>query len=98
MKNKLETIVQNNIKYYRKELGWSQEKLAEKAGLSKIYLAEIESHRRKPSIPMMEKIAEALCVDAYFLMVKDPKTFLSVRHNQNQILDMISESVQKLKK
>lgn len=98
MKNKLETIVQNNIKYFRHEMGWSQEKLSEKAGLSKVYLAEIESHKRKPSIPMMEKIAKALLIDPYFLMVSDPKSFLLVRHDQNQILDIISETVQKLKK
>ncbi len=98
MKKKLETIIQNNIQFYRKKLGLSQEKLAEKAGLSKIYLAEMESHKRKPSIPMMEKLASALLIEPYYLMVDNPDTFLTVKDNQNLILDMICESVQKLKK
>ncbi len=98
MKKKLETIIQNNIQFYRKKLGLSQEKLAEKAGLSKIYLAEMESHKRKPSIPMMEKLASALLIEPYYLMIDNPETFLTVKDSQNLILDMICESVQKLKK
>ena len=96
-KKPLEKIVQDNIQYFRNELEWTQEKLAEKAKLSKIYLAEIESHKRKPSIPMMEKIADALGIDPYMLMVEKPKDFLSLKKDQNEIIEQIMNSIRKLK-
>lgn len=96
-KKPLESIVQDNVQYFRNEMGWSQEKLAEKAGLSKIYLAEIESHKRKPSIPMMEKLSLALGIDAFMLMVENPEDFISIKNNQDDILDRIIESVKRLK-
>ena len=96
-KKPLEKIVQDNIQYFRNELEWTQEKLAEKAGLSKIYLAEIESHKRKPSIPMMEKLAKALRIEPYLLMVDNPGDFLSEKKNQHEIIDQVIDSIQKLK-
>jgi len=98
MKKKLETIVQNNIQFFRNKLGWSQEELAEKAGLSKIYLAEMESHKRKPSISMMEKLATALDIKAYLLMVEEPTTYISASLTHDQLITDIAESIIKLKK
>jgi len=96
-KKSLEAIVQDNVQYFRNKLGWSQEKLAERAGLSKIYLAEIESHKRKPSIPMMEKLAGALSIEAYLLMLEKPGDFLSIKMTHNEVLDQVIESVKKMK-
>ena len=98
MMEKLETIVQNNIQYFRNKLGWSQEELAEKAGLSKIYLAEMESHKRKPSISMMEKLATALDIKAYLLMVKEPTTYIPASLSHDQLISDIVESIMKFKK
>lgn len=96
-KKALETIVQDNVQYFRNELGWSQEKLAEKAGLSKIYLAEIESHKRKPSIPMMEKLARALEIAPYLLMVEEPKAFVDGKVAHDELIDKIIGSINSLR-
>jgi transcriptional regulator with XRE-family HTH domain len=53
------------IKAERKAKGWSQAKLAEKVGISRVHLANIESaddaaHHRTPSLALLDRIAKAL--------------------------------------
>jgi putative transcriptional regulator len=49
------------IKHIRERNGITQEKLAEKVGISRIYLNELENGRKKnPSFKLLEKIAKAL--------------------------------------
>lgn len=50
------------IKYLRENLGLSQEKLAEKAGISLDFLGKIEVCINKPGIRSILKIANALNV------------------------------------
>ena len=52
-----------NIKERREELDMSQKELAEKVGISKSFLCDIEQGRSKPSIDTALKIAEALNID-----------------------------------
>jgi transcriptional regulator with XRE-family HTH domain len=64
-------VLAGNIKKYRKDLGYSQEKLAEKAGLSAQTLNDIEGCRRWVSAMTMTKLAKALHVDEYQLLVPE---------------------------
>jgi len=50
------------IRYFRKQLGLSQEKLALKAEIDRTYLAGIESGKRNATIISIEKIVNALGV------------------------------------
>lgn len=59
----IETIISENIKTLRKQLGWSQELLAEKTGVSAPYITQIEVGKRTPSLDMVEKLASALGVE-----------------------------------
>lgn len=59
----IETIVSENIKTLRKQLGWSQELLAEKTGVSAPYITQIEVGKRTPSLDIVEKLASALGVE-----------------------------------
>ncbi len=52
--------VGNRIKYLRKQLGLSQEKLALKADIDRTYLAGIESGKRNATIVSIEKVVNAL--------------------------------------
>lgn len=52
--------VGNRIKYLRKQMNLSQEKLALKAGIDRSYLAGIESGKRNATILSIEKIVIAL--------------------------------------
>lgn len=52
--------VGNRIKYLRKQMNLSQEKLALRAGIDRSYLAGIESGKRNATILSIEKIVIAL--------------------------------------
>lgn len=54
--------VRKNIVKIRLAKGWTQEKLAFEAEVSKAGLCTIESGQRSPSIKTLEKIANALNV------------------------------------
>jgi transcriptional regulator with XRE-family HTH domain len=64
-------VLAGNIKKYRKNLGYSQEKLAEKADLSAQTLNDIEGCRRWVSAMTMTKLANALHIAEYQLLVPE---------------------------
>ena len=64
-------VLAENIKKYRKNFGYSQEKLAEKAGLSAQTLNDIEGCRRWLSAKTMTKLAKALNIAEFQLLVPD---------------------------
>lgn len=49
-----------NLKYYRKQAGLTQEKLAEIIEMSTSYIGDMEARERFPSAETIDKIAEAL--------------------------------------
>lgn len=49
-----------NMKRLRKERGWSQEALADEAGLDRTYISGIERVVRNPTVTVIEKITLAL--------------------------------------
>jgi transcriptional regulator with XRE-family HTH domain len=49
-----------NMKRLRKERGWSQEALADEAGLDRTYVSGIERVVRNPTITVVQRIATAL--------------------------------------
>ncbi|MCR5763196.1 MAG: helix-turn-helix domain-containing protein [Treponema sp.] len=55
-------ILGNNIRSFRKKSGWTQEKLAEKAGISVPFMTQIELARKAASLEVIESIAKALGV------------------------------------
>ena len=56
-------MLYTNLKKFRKKAGWSQQKLAEKAGLSYNAITKIEQGAaKKPTIQTMVKIADAFGV------------------------------------
>lgn len=50
------------MRQYRKEAGYTQEKLGELTGLDRTYISGIERGVRNPSIRNIDRIARALCV------------------------------------
>jgi transcriptional regulator with XRE-family HTH domain len=51
-----------NLKKLRMKQGWSQQRLADEAGIVRRYLPELESGRKNVSILTLEKLAAALQV------------------------------------
>ena len=60
----------SNVKYYRKERGYSQEHLAELSGLHRTYISALEREKRNISIDNIEKIAKALDIEPYQLLLE----------------------------
>lgn len=58
----------DRIKALRKEEGMTQKELAQRAGISRSYLADTEANRYNPSIETLGKIAEALSVPVSALL------------------------------
>lgn len=53
-------ILSMNLKYYREKYDLSQEKFAEKVGSNLVYINQLENCRRKPTIDMLDKIADGM--------------------------------------
>lgn len=49
-----------NMKRLRKDRGWSQEALADEAGLDRTYISGIERVVKNPTIVVVERVAAAL--------------------------------------
>ena len=64
-------ILSENIKKHRKKFGYSQEKLAEKSHLSAQTLNDIEGCRRWVSSSTISKLAKALHVAEYQLLMPE---------------------------
>ena len=60
-----------NLKKYRNAIGLSQEAFADKAGLHRTYISAVECGKRSIALDNVQKIADALEIDAYLLFVDD---------------------------
>lgn len=58
-----------NLKKYRTQKGISQEKFAEKCGLHRTYISDIECFKRSISLENIQRIADALDIETYKLFV-----------------------------
>ena len=70
--NNIRDILARNIKKNRRKNGLSQERLAEKAGISTPFVAMIEVSRKFPTPEMLDRIAKALEIETYELFVVKP--------------------------
>jgi transcriptional regulator with XRE-family HTH domain len=57
-----------NVRRLRQEKGWSQEDYADRAGIHRTYVSDIERGARNPTITVVEKLAKALQVNAGALL------------------------------
>ncbi len=63
-------IFSKNLKFYRNQIGLSQEAFAEKANLHRTYISAIECKKRNISLENIQKIADALNIDVYLLFLE----------------------------
>ncbi len=73
------SIFCKNLKYYRIKKLYSQERLGELTELSPRYISAIECGRYSPTIPTIERLAEALEKDAYILFRKNDDSIEDLR-------------------
>ena len=61
----------DNLRKYRTAMGLSQESFAEKCGMHRTYISAIECFRRSISLENIQRIADALGVEAYRLLLEN---------------------------
>ena len=66
----IKKTIGGNIRFYRKQLGWTQEKLGARAKLHSHYISRLELAQENAQIETLEKIAKALKIDVHLLFVK----------------------------
>jgi transcriptional regulator with XRE-family HTH domain len=64
-----------NLRRYRETLGISQEKFAELCGLHRTYISDVERFQRSISLTNVQKIADALEIDAFKLFMEVENEF-----------------------
>jgi len=69
--DQIESIVAVNIKKYREKLGFTQEVLAERCGLTPQFIAAIEVGIKKPSLESLNKIIPSLQIRPFQLFLTD---------------------------
>jgi transcriptional regulator with XRE-family HTH domain len=57
-----------NVRQLREAKGWSQEDYADRAGIHRTYVSDIERGRRNPTITVVEKLARPLGVGSGSLL------------------------------
>jgi transcriptional regulator with XRE-family HTH domain len=67
-KSSLRTLFAANLRRERESLGLSQDALARLAGLHRTYVGQVERGERNVSIDNIERLAQALGLDATDLM------------------------------
>lgn len=67
------TLAANLIRL-RHERCWSQERLAFESGLHRTFVAHVERRKRNLSLDNLERLANALGVPSYTLLIPEAKT------------------------
>ena len=67
----IKEVFGTNLRKYRTEKGFSQEKFAELCGLHRTYISDIECFQRNVSLENIQKIADALQIPAYVLLIEE---------------------------
>ena len=94
----LREIFAKNLRGKRRKCGFSQEKLAEKAGISTQYLAMMEIARKFPTSEVLERLAGAMDIKVYelFLIDHSPREELELLRQNiiNEMKETFSEIVE----
>jgi transcriptional regulator with XRE-family HTH domain len=81
----LREIFAKNLRENRRKCGLSQEKLAEKAGISTQYLAMMEIARKFPTAEVLERLAAAMNIKVYELFLID--------HSPREELELLRQDI-----
>ena len=88
-------VLAQNLKKNRQKCGLTQEKLAEKAGISAHYLAMVEVEKKFPTPEMLDKLALALNIDTVQLFDISSTPEGALLHLEQSILSNIEHIISK---
>lgn len=73
LKKDLREIFRKNLRYYRIKNKYTQEDLADKAGLTDKYISDLERGQFSPSFEKIGELADSLGIEAYKLLKEENK-------------------------
>ncbi len=88
---KVRNILPNRIRTFRNARNLTQEQLAEKVDIHATYVSRIESGKKLPTLIIICKIAEALGVNTYELLLDERKT-KSQDYKKKRLISIVNES------
>jgi transcriptional regulator with XRE-family HTH domain len=98
----IRAVLAGNIRILRKRRNWSQADLAEKTGLSIVYLSDIERGNKWPYLDTLLKLSEALDVEIFELLMPDnipaSKNTSSLYKYTSEVNSIVEKSVETLEK
>jgi len=89
--------VGDRIREIREELGLTLDKLADKTGISKGFLSDVETGKRDISSEYLLKIADAVGASLDYLLRGENSTSSSIRQKPVEIPSELSQAAQQLK-
>ena len=95
-RGRMETLAHNvavQIKALRERRSWSQEELAEAAGLSRDAISRIERGDREPKLATLEAIANAVGLELAQLLASDKKPSRSFRRKRDTRVQSIAKTL-----
>ncbi|MBQ3643166.1 MAG: helix-turn-helix domain-containing protein [Candidatus Riflebacteria bacterium] len=96
----LKEIFSDNLKYYRKQAGLTQDDFAKSVQTDPVYISYIENGKRFPSIEYIEKMAKVLKIDSYKLFlpanleinnIANDVLYNKIKENVNKAIDQVFE-------
>jgi len=86
-------ILALNLKENRQKCGFTQEKLAEKAGISANYLSMVEVSKKFPTPEMLDRLANALKIETFQLFEASSTPEGALSHLERSIINNIKQVV-----
>jgi transcriptional regulator with XRE-family HTH domain len=86
-------ILTHNLKEYRRKNSLTQEKLAEKAGISANYLSMVEINRQFPTPEMLDRLAQALNIQTFQLFEPTSTADGALLHLEQKIVENIEKII-----
>ena len=69
----LRAVVARNLRVMRKQKGFTQEELADLAGINRNYVGQIEREEKSPTIDLLERLVVALDVEPEVFFLKSKR-------------------------
>jgi transcriptional regulator with XRE-family HTH domain len=86
-------ILALNLKEHRQRYGLTQEKLAEKAGISANYLSMVEVSKKFPTPEMLDRLANALKIETFQLFDASATPEGALIHIERSIINNIKQAI-----
>jgi len=89
----IRSLLSSNVRLYREDLGYTQEELAEKAGISPPFLGAIERGEKWPSPETLAGIAAGLMVNPCDLLKPEQRFSADVKKLARKMIKDIQKTV-----